>query len=152
MLRRFPFHRTLGRWGLKAAVGEPLQTIMEAEKMYGDNPTTPLATKALLMEERATRVRCLLNDLDRLEAMATAAQPSEMHYFGWSNLASDSGLTGEQEDFVDYWSPERVIEDCRAKRELVAAIQTRKEALNDDDAELNRLLFRIVDKDHDTAS
>jgi hypothetical protein len=36
---------------------------------------------------------------DRLEAMAAAAQPSEVHHFGWAGLSSESGLTEAQEDF-----------------------------------------------------
>jgi hypothetical protein len=44
--------------------------------------------------------------------MAAAAQPSEVHHFGWAGLSSESGLTEAQEDLVDHWSPQRVIDDC----------------------------------------
>jgi hypothetical protein len=33
--------------------------------------------------------------------MAAAAQPSEVHDFGWAGLSSESGLTEAQEDLVD---------------------------------------------------
>ena len=35
-------------------------------------------------------------------------------------LPSESGLTEAQEDFIDYWLPQRVIDDCQAKRVLIA--------------------------------
>jgi Enoyl-CoA hydratase/isomerase len=44
----------------------------------------------------------LLEDLDRLEAMAAAAQPSEVHHFGLAGLSSESGLTEAQEDFGEH--------------------------------------------------
>jgi hypothetical protein len=50
------------------------------------------------MQDRAARIRCLLKNLDRLEAVAAAAQPSEVHHFGWAGLSSESGLTEALED------------------------------------------------------
>jgi hypothetical protein len=61
---------------------------------------------------------------DRLEAMAAAAQPSEVHHFDWAGLSSKSRLTEAQEDLVDHWSPQRVIDDSHAKRALLVAAQT----------------------------
>ncbi|HEY6687749.1 MAG TPA: hypothetical protein VI094_16225, partial [Propionibacteriaceae bacterium] len=49
--------------------------------------------------DRAAWIQWLLKDLDRLEAMAGAAQPSEVHDSGWAGLSSESGLTEAQEDF-----------------------------------------------------
>jgi 2-(1,2-epoxy-1,2-dihydrophenyl)acetyl-CoA isomerase len=54
------------------------------------------------MQERAAWIQWLLEDLDRLEAMAAAAQPSEVHHFGWAGLSSESGLTEAQEDFGEH--------------------------------------------------
>lgn len=34
--------------------------------------------------------------------MAAAAQPSEVHHFGWAGLSSESGLTEAQEDFGEH--------------------------------------------------
>jgi hypothetical protein len=35
----------------------------------------------------------------------------------------DTGLTRAQEDFVDAWSPQRILEHCRAQRELALLLQ-----------------------------
>jgi hypothetical protein len=72
----------------------------------------PSPVQPVVMRDRAAWIQWLLKDLDRLEAMAAAAQPSEVHDFGWAGLSSESGLTEAQEDFVDHWSPQRVIDDC----------------------------------------
>jgi hypothetical protein len=61
------------------------------------------------MGDRAAWIQWLLKDLDRLEAMAAAAQPSEVHHSGWAGLSSESGLTEAQGGLVDHWSPQRVI-------------------------------------------
>ena len=71
---------------------------------------------------REVRIRRLRGELDRREAMARAAKPSADRHFGWSNLAPGSGLTEAQEDFVDYWAPQRILEECEAKRQLIGAI------------------------------
>lgn len=96
------------------------------------------------MRDRAAWIQWLLKDLDRLEAMAAAAQPSEVHHSGWAGLSSESGLTEAQEDLVDHWSPQRVIDDCHAKRALLVAAQTWAEPLNEHVAPLDRLLRTIV--------
>jgi hypothetical protein len=57
--------------------------------------------QAVVMRDRAAWIQWLLEELDRLEAMAAAAQPSEVHHFGWAGLSSESGLTEAQEDLVD---------------------------------------------------
>jgi len=81
---------------------------------------------------------------DRLEAMAAAAQPSEVHHFDWAGLSSKSGLTEAQEDLVDHWSPQRVIDDSHAKPALLVSAQTWAEPLNGHVAPLDRLLRTIV--------
>jgi hypothetical protein len=58
-------------------------------------------------------------ELDRLEKSAIAAQPIGSRHRGWVALPSDSGLSEAEEDFIDYWSPQRVLDDCRAKRSLL---------------------------------
>jgi hypothetical protein len=54
------------------------------------------------------------------------------------------GLTEAQEDLLDHWSPQRVIDDSHAKRALLVAAQTWAEPLNEHVAPLDRLLPRIV--------
>jgi Toprim-like len=54
------------------------------------------------MWDRAAWIQWLLKDLDRLEAMAAAAQPSEVHHSGWAGLSSESGLTEAQEDLGEH--------------------------------------------------
>ena len=64
----------------------------------------------------------LLDELDTQEAMAWAAMPAAKRVFGWASLTSESGLTQTQEDFVDYWSPQRVIDQCRATRNAIGVV------------------------------
>lgn len=91
--------------------------------MYGDNPILPAAAQSLLRSVDAARIRNLLHELDEREALATAALPTKSDSLGWANLGPDSGLTESQEDFVDYWTPQRIIDECLAKRELISALQ-----------------------------
>jgi len=49
---------------------------------------------------RAERVRRLLAEIDRREAMARAATSSVERHFGWSNLAPGSGLTEAQPEIA----------------------------------------------------
>ena len=66
------------------------------------NDAKPSPVQAVVMRDRAAWIQWLLKDLDRLEAMAAAAQPSEVHHFGWAGLSSESGLTEAQEDFGEH--------------------------------------------------
>lgn len=96
--------------------------------------------------------RIALNDLqyvelDRLEKAAADAQPTSSRHRGWVSIPSDSGLTDEQEDFIDYWSPQRVLDDCQAKRRLLAwaSSEGRSDHLTaSDESELNGLLLALV--------
>ena len=86
-------------------------------------------------------------ELDRLEKAATAAQPISSRHRGWVSLPSDSGLSEAAEDFIDYWSPQRVLDDCRAKRWLLAWIEAQGRsgsltAVQED--QLNRLLCALA--------
>jgi hypothetical protein len=96
------------------------------------NDAKPSPVQAVITRDRAAWIQWLLKDLDHLEAMAAAAQPSE------------SGLTEAQEDLVDHWSPQRVIDDSHAKRALLVAAQTWAEPLNGHVVPLDRLLRTIV--------
>lgn len=71
--------------------------------------------------ERLIEVRRLLEELSRRETLALSAS-SERNRFRWASTGPDSGLTEAQEDFVEYWTPELVLAECRAKRELVCAL------------------------------
>ena len=79
--------------------------------------------------------------------MAAAAEPLTPRNLGWAALPSESGLTEAQEDFIDYWSPQRVIDDCQAKRVLIARTfdHQRLEDLAEDPAgQLDELLRALV--------
>ena len=52
------------------------------------------------------------------EAAARAAAPKVDRLHAWAPWSMDTGLTRAQEDFVDAWSPQRILEHCRAQREL----------------------------------
>lgn len=88
--------------------------------MPGEDPDEVSAEQS--HAKRQVVVQRLLEDLSRREALAFAASTPFGHRFGWASLGPDSGLTEDQEDFVDYWTPELVLAECRAKRELICAL------------------------------
>lgn len=114
--------------------------------LYGDDPGE------LGAAERRLGARIAFNDLieaelDRLEKAAAGAQPPSSRHRGWVAIPSDSELTEEQEDFIDYWSPQRVLDDCQAKRRLLAwaSSERRSEHLTaSDEYELSQLLLALV--------
>lgn len=114
--------------------------------MYGDNPSESSSA------DRRPGARIALDDLmnaelDRLEKAAAGAQPTTSRHRGWVALPSDSGLTEEQEDFIDYWSPQRVLDDCQAKRHLLAWVSDQRRSENlaaRHESQLNRLLLALV--------
>jgi hypothetical protein len=90
--------------------------------MCGDNLPSP--ESAVGQPGARTGLHDLVSvELDRLEEAAAAAQPISSRHRGWVSLPSDSGLSEAEEDFIDYWSPQRVLDDCRAKRRLLAWIE-----------------------------
>jgi hypothetical protein len=72
--------------------------------------------------ERRVQVQQLLAELSRREVLALAASVPTSHQFRWASLGPDSGLTEDQEDFVDFWTPDLVLKACRAERELICAL------------------------------
>lgn len=86
--------------------------------MDRDDPGTPTNVHVTRLAE----VRRLLEDVDGREHLAMAASVGSNRCFRWASLGPDSGLTEAQEDFVDYWSPERVLAECRTRRELICTL------------------------------
>ena len=114
--------------------------------MYGDNPPTPVSADGRLSARVALR-DLIEAELDHLEKMATRAQPISLRHLGWADLPSDSGLTEAQGDFIDYWSPQRVLADCQAKRSLLARILDGERSANladGHDDQLDGLLRAVV--------
>jgi hypothetical protein len=64
-----------------------------------------------------------LAELAVTEAAARAAAPKVDRLHAWAPWSMDTGLTRAQEDFVDAWSPQRILEHCRAQRELALLLQ-----------------------------
>jgi hypothetical protein len=86
-------------------------------------------------------------ELEFLEKAAVAAKPTSSRHRGWVALPSDSGLTEEQEDFIDYWSPQRVLDDCQAKRRLLAWISSGRRLepqAASDESELTKSLMALI--------
>ena len=78
--------------------------------------------RANVHTERLALVRQLLEQLSHQEVLALAASQPPSNHFPWASLGPGGGLTEDQEDFVDYWSPSRVLDQCRAKRKLIFAV------------------------------
>lgn len=72
--------------------------------------------------ERLTLIRKLLEELSHREVLALAASAHPSNHFQWASLGPGAGLTEDQEDFVDYWTPTLVLNECRTKRELICAL------------------------------
>jgi hypothetical protein len=64
-----------------------------------------------------------LAELGATEVAARAAAPKVDRMHAWAPWSMDTGLTRAQEDFVDAWSPQRILEHCRAQRELALLLQ-----------------------------
>jgi hypothetical protein len=88
--------------------------------MYGNDPKPGAGVQ--VHAERLTVVRRLLEEVSRREVLALSAAAHTATHFPWASLGPDSGLTAVQEDFVDYWTPELVLAECRSKRELICAL------------------------------
>lgn len=114
--------------------------------MCGDIPST--AASAARRPGTPVALSDLMDaELDRLEKAAAGAQPTSLRHRGWVALPSDSGLTEAQEDFIDYWSPRRVLDDCRAKRRLLAWVSDQRQSKNlsaSHEEQLDRLLRSFV--------
>ena len=70
-------------------------------------------------------VQQLLVELAEAEAGARAALPQVERVGAWAPWSMDTGLSRAQEDFVDAWSPQRVLEHCQAQRQLASLLQAR---------------------------
>ena len=101
--------------------------------------------------ERLSQVRELLAELSRREVLALAASTPPSNRFGWANLGPDSGLTEDQENFVDYWSPTLVLNECRAQRELICALDEWALTTESPNAQefVSRLLTSMIDNNVD---
>jgi len=64
-----------------------------------------------------------LAQLDRTEALARAADPRAGRFYGWAPWSVETGLDRAQEDFVDAWSPRRILDHCHSQRELALHLQ-----------------------------
>jgi hypothetical protein len=85
--------------------------------MHGNDPD-----QVQMHAKRLVVVQRLLDDVSIREVLALGASVPLNHGFRWASLAPDSGLTEVQEDFVDYWTPELVLAECRSRRELICAL------------------------------
>jgi hypothetical protein len=90
---------------------------------------------------RLALVRELLKDLARREELALAASAPTSHRFRWASLGPDSGLTEDQENFVD-WTPTLVLHECRTKRELICALD--EWALTAESSNAQELVSRLL--------
>ncbi len=82
-------------------------------------------------------------------ALAASQQPS--NHFPWASLGPGGGLIEDQEDFADFWSPSRVLDQCRAKRKLIFALNEWALTTESPNAQefVGRLLTAMVDDDAD---
>jgi len=89
-------------------------------------------------------VRRLLEELDRRESLARSATSDGPRPFPWASLGPESGLTEPEEDFVDYWSPELVVDECRMQRELICALDEWALTADESDQRFVDCLLRLL--------
>ena len=70
------------------------------------------------------QVRDLLARITQRERLARAAWPDIEQIYGWPSWSLDTGLSTAQEEFVEDWSPQQVLEICRSTRQLLLLVQT----------------------------
>jgi hypothetical protein len=66
----------------------------------------------------------LTTQLTTIEAEASAARTDRIPAAGWVPLAIDTGLTTAQEVFISGWSPDDVLRQCRAQRQMIHQLRT----------------------------
>jgi hypothetical protein len=86
----------------------------------------------------------MLEELDRVGAMASAAMPTKDRSSGWADLGTDSEVTDAQSDFIDYWTPELVLQESQAKRDLILTLD--EWARTEPGQPEQRLVNRILDQ------
>ncbi|MCW2811829.1 MAG: hypothetical protein JWP61_2287 [Friedmanniella sp.] len=74
--------------------------------------------------EISFQVSRLTASLVHLEAEARAARTERLPAAGWAPLALESGLSAAQEGFIGGWSPDDVLHQCRAQRQMIGMLQT----------------------------
>jgi hypothetical protein len=68
-------------------------------------------------------VRDLLARITQRERLARAAWPDVEQIYAWPSWSLDTGLSTAQEEFVEAWSPQQVLELCRSTRQLLLLVQ-----------------------------
>lgn len=108
--------------------------------MHGDDRGTAVDREA--HAERKLQVQRLLDEVSRRERLALAASAPGSRQFSWASLGPDSGLTEDQEDFVDFWAPDLVLKVCRAERDLICALD--EWALTTESSSEHQLVDRLL--------
>jgi hypothetical protein len=89
-----------------------------------DLRTGPIPSSAPAQRVLDAEVDRFLDRLSEIEAAARAALPQIERPNAWAPWSMDTGLSRAQEDFVDAWSPQRVLDHCQAQRRLALLLQT----------------------------
>ena len=85
------------------------------------------------------QINALLARILVQERLAENAQPDPRVFLGWPSWSMETGLSQVQEQFVEHWSPQRVLDDSRRLRQLLVALQ-RWTTTHRDDAGLTEAL------------
>ena len=80
-------------------------------------------TQAPAADDLDLVVERFLAQLSETEVAARAATPRVERLNAWAPWSMETGLSRAQEDFVDAWSPQRILDHCRAQRELALLLQ-----------------------------
>ncbi len=101
--------------------------------------------------ERLALVRRLLEQLSHREVLALAGSQPPSHHFPWASLGLGGRLTEDQEDFVDYWSPQPSTQGLPSPARADRRSRRMGPHSESPDAQefVSRLLTAMVDHDGD---
>lgn len=116
-----------------------------------ESPAWDASVRSPLEVEFDDQVRVLLARIEGQEDQARAAQPDDGRVLSWPPWSMDTGLSEAQELFVETWSPQQVLQDCRSVRQLVLVLQ-RSLRTHRDDADLDEALTILAALPHSTTT
>lgn len=79
--------------------------------------------RSALEAEFDDQVEALLLRIEAQERQALAAMPDVERLPSWPSWSLDTGLTDAQEQFVEAWSPQHVLENSRSVRNLILVLR-----------------------------
>jgi hypothetical protein len=107
--------------------------IRPARPVERTSDVMPAPDRRVREHEVESQVDDLLARLTDQVRRAKEAQPGDGSFLAWPPWSMDTGLTAAQEEFVEHWSPQKVLDHARAVRELMNVLQRWVRTHHDDE-------------------